>query len=107
VLHRLDEALERTGQPWVRYADDFVVTTRTEADANGMWDMVEATLSQLRLQLRLSKTWVTSFERGFRFLGVVFEEDRYWYVKDGKHMEGRGLDVESLWTWPPEGYGDQ
>ncbi|MBI4770977.1 MAG: RNA-directed DNA polymerase [Chloroflexi bacterium] len=106
ALHPLDLALERSGRPWVRYADDFVVLARSLAQADGAWELVEAALAELHLELKLSKTWVTSFQKGFRFLGVVFEGDRYWYIKQGQRVEGRGKDVRPLWTWPPEEYGE-
>jgi group II intron reverse transcriptase/maturase len=104
ALHQLDLALERAGWPWVRYADDFVVLTRTEAEALAAWDVVETALTVLQLQLEMGKTWVTSFDRGFKFLGVVFEGDGYWYVRQGQRIEGRGREVDVLSERPPEGY---
>jgi group II intron reverse transcriptase/maturase len=104
ALHPLDVALERTGWPWVRYADDFVVLTRTEAEALEAWDYVEATLAGLRLQLKESKTWVTSFARGFKFLGVTFQGDTYSWVNGGQRYEVRGRNVSVLWDTPPPGY---
>jgi len=88
----------------VRYADDFVVLARSEAEALESWDVVEAALAGLCLGLELSKTWVTSFDRGFKFLGVIFEGDAYWYVREGQRVEGRGRDVRVVWEQPPEGY---
>lgn len=104
ALHPLDTALERTGWPWVRYADDFVVLTRTEAEALEAWDYVEATLAGLHLQLNERKTWVTSFERGFKYLGVSFQDDTYSWVSGGKRFEVRGRNVSVLWQAPPPGY---
>ncbi len=104
ALHPLDEMLERTGWPWVRYADDFVVLTRSHAEALEAWNLVEATLRDLGLQLEASKTRITTFERGFKFLGVTFKGDTYAYDYNGKRVVVRGRNVTVLWNQPPEGY---
>jgi len=104
ALHPLDVQLERAGWPWARYADDFVVLTRSEAEALEAWDIVESALAALHLELKTSKTWVTSFERGFKFLGVTFQGDTYSYVYNRQRVVVRGRNVSVLWEKPPEGY---
>lgn len=98
VLHQLDLALERAGWHWVRYADDFVVLTRTRAEAEQAWDEVEAALRGLRLQLNPEKTRIASFDQGFKFLGVTFKGDTYSYVYAGQRYEVRGRNVSFLWN---------
>ncbi|MCS6781527.1 MAG: reverse transcriptase domain-containing protein, partial [Geminicoccaceae bacterium] len=49
VLRRLDLAPERAGRQWVRYADDFVVLTRTRAEAEQAWEEAEAALRGVSL----------------------------------------------------------
>ena len=68
-LHRLDEALEgRYGL--VRYADDLVVFTRGEAEANAALGLVRSVLEgELKLCLHPEKTRVSAVDAGFEFLG--------------------------------------
>ncbi|MEL6613861.1 MAG: CRISPR-associated endonuclease Cas1, partial [Bacteroidota bacterium] len=71
-LDRLDEAMLERGYQLVRYADDFVVLARTATQAEAALADVEAVLGELELELHRSKTRVTSFDEGFRFLGHLF-----------------------------------
>jgi group II intron reverse transcriptase/maturase len=105
ALHGLDAELERTGWPWARYADDFVVLSRTHSEALEAWRLVEAALADLRLRLEPAKTWVRSFEQGFKFLGVTFKGDSYEFVHSGKRFVVRGRNISVLSQHPPEGYG--
>jgi hypothetical protein len=62
-------------------------------------------LEGLKLQLEPSKTRVTSFERGFEFLGVTFYRDTYSYDWQGKRIEVEGPFDEWLFSQTgPEGY---
>jgi RNA-directed DNA polymerase len=106
ALHPLDLALEATVWPWVRYADDFVVLTRTQAEALEAWEYVEATFVPLRLKLKPSKTWVTSFENGFKFLGVSFKGDRAEYLHTGERVIMTGRNFTILKEKPPNAYDD-
>jgi len=104
VLHELDMHLTRAGWALVRYADDFVVLTSTEAEAHVARADVELALSHLRLRLNAAKTRVVSFEQGFRFLGVDFLGDAYSYVHNRKRLTVSGPTVRVLRLWPPEYY---
>lgn len=105
VLHQLDLALERAGWKWARYADDFVVCTRTHAEALQVWQETEAALAGIHLKLNEEKTRITTFERGFKFLGVTFKGDTYAFIYEGKRFEVRGRNVTVLWNHLPEPYG--
>lgn len=70
VLNYLDWHLEEHGYHFVRYADDFVVLTRIEAESERALTVVRDFLStELGLELNLEKTKVTSAGKGFDFLG--------------------------------------
>jgi CRISPR-associated protein Cas1 len=71
-LDAFDEACDRRGLKLVRYADDFVLLCRNRAAAERALEITEAALGDLRLVLNADKTRVTSFEAGFRYLGVQF-----------------------------------
>jgi RNA-directed DNA polymerase len=70
ALNDLDRHLAEHGFRFVRYADDFVVLCRTEAEAKEARTLVERLLAdQLGLTLSAEKTKVTRFHEGFTFLG--------------------------------------
>lgn len=70
VLNYLDWHLEGHGYRFVRYADDFVVLTRTKAEAERALTVVMDFLStELGLELNLEKTQITTAGKGFDFLG--------------------------------------
>jgi len=70
VLNHLDWTLEQHGYKFVRYADDFVVLCKTKAQAEKALEVVRRCLEEdLGLQLSPEKTKITTFSRGFIFLG--------------------------------------
>lgn len=75
MLDRLDEKLLGAGLKYVRYADDFVVLTKSEKAAEHALALTEAGLAELRLRLHPGKTRIGRSSEGFRFLGVIFLKD--------------------------------
>ena len=71
VLDYLDWQLHHLGFRFVRYADDFVVVCRTKAQAEEAKTQVTHLLHQLGLQLSAEKTRVTTYGKGYSFLGFV------------------------------------
>ena len=72
VLNHLDWQLDRAGLRFVRYADDFVVLCQTPDKAKEALALVEQVLDGgLGLQLSREKTKVTSFGKGYAFLGFT------------------------------------
>src|SRR5262245_33214434 len=72
VLNHLDWQLDRSGLRFVRYADDFVVLTQTLEQAKEALAFVEQVLDGgLGLHLSREKTKVTSFGKGYAFLGFT------------------------------------
>lgn len=69
ALNFLDWHLEGLGYRFVRYADDFVVLCRTEHQAQEARQAVEQYVQTLGLTLNTEKTHVTTFQKGFSFLG--------------------------------------
>jgi CRISPR-associated protein Cas1 len=89
-LHRLDKRLLNHGLRLARFADDFIVLSGAPPDWRLSYTQTEAALAALKLKLEPRKTSLTSFEDGFEFLGVHFEETWYWYTWDNKHIEIHG-----------------
>jgi len=70
VLNRLDWELHAAGYRFVRYADDFVVLCQTQRQAHEALTLVERVLTDaLGLQLSAEKTKVTTYGKGYEFLG--------------------------------------
>lgn len=71
VLNHLDWQLHQRGFHFVRYADDFVVICQSKTQAEGALDFVQQILASLGLQLSAEKTSITTFGKGYSFLGFV------------------------------------
>jgi RNA-directed DNA polymerase len=69
-LDELDEALLSQGIRLVRYADDFVVLSKTAEKAADNAVLIARVLK--KLELRMDEADIVSFEKGFKFLGVIF-----------------------------------
>lgn len=104
-LHRLDEALvERDFFP-VRYADDFCIFAASEAEAREAMRVTGGILETLKLKFEPNKTNITTFDKGFDFLGVHFHRDTYSFEAEEKKVEVKGgFDPELFFDYVPEGY---
>jgi hypothetical protein len=72
VLNHLDWQLHEAGHHFARYADDFVVVCRTKQQAQEALTLVERVLEgELGLRLSAEKTKVTTFGKGYDFLGFT------------------------------------
>lgn len=72
VLNRLDWKLEAAGYRFARYADDFVVLCQTPQQAQEALTLVRQVLeTELGLSLSAEKTQITTYGKGYSFLGFV------------------------------------
>ena len=70
VLNRLDWQLHDAGYRFVRYADDFVVVCESPEQAAEALALVQQVLeTDLGLELSKEKTAVTTYRKGYAFLG--------------------------------------
>ena len=70
VLNHLDWKLHEAGYQFVRYADDFVVVCQAKRQAQEALALVTRVLEgDLGLQLSVEKTKVTTYGKGYEFLG--------------------------------------
>lgn len=74
-LDELDETLMEFGMKLVRYADDFLILTKTEAAAQEAIELTDMLLEDMQLDLNPLKTKIVSFDQGFKFLGAIFLND--------------------------------
>lgn len=78
-LNPLDHEMSESGYEMVRYADDFVVLCRTEAEAIAALEQVRAWVDSHGLSLHPEKTRIADAEEtGFEFLGYLFRADQRW-----------------------------
>ena len=93
VLHELDRLWEdRCGQlgQLVRYADDFVVLCRTEADVQEALRRVGLILSRLGLRLHPTKTrvvFVGDGQQGFDFPGFHCRKVESWRYRGRRYLQ--------------------
>lgn len=71
VLNHLDWQLDALGYRFVRYADDFVVLCLSKTQAEEAKTKVTHILHQLGLRLSAEKTRITTYGKGYTFLGFV------------------------------------
>lgn len=75
-LHAFDKAITQAGYGLVRYADDFVIFTKSESEAeSAVIASREFLAGELGLVLHPEKTRVVSVESGFEFLGFHYFRD--------------------------------
>lgn len=79
-LNPLDQQMARAGWEMVRYADDFVILCRSEAEAHAALAAVRAWVSEAGLTLHPEKTRLVNATQpgGFDFLGYHFERGMRW-----------------------------
>lgn len=68
----LDNALAEHGYKFVRYADDVLILCRSEQQAAEALNHARAVLGRLKLELNEEKTHISTFDKGFDFLGFHF-----------------------------------
>ena len=79
-LDPLDRAMESADVEMVRYADDFVLLCRSEAEANAALERIRKWTTEVGLTLHPEKTRVVDATQkgGFDFLGYHFERGMRW-----------------------------
>jgi len=69
TLDHLDWFLDEHDFNFVRYADDFVILCKSEAEAKKALELVQNFLNGMKLETSPEKTKVSHFSKGFDFLG--------------------------------------
>jgi RNA-directed DNA polymerase len=79
-LDPFDHQMARAGWDMVRYADDFVILCRSEAEAHRALEQVRGWVAQAGLTLHPEKTRIVNASQpgGFDFLGYHFERGMKW-----------------------------
>lgn len=79
-LNPLDHLMSQEGYEMVRYADDFIILCRSEAEAQRALERVKQWTAQAGLALHPDKTRIVDVGQpgGFDFLGYHFESGQRW-----------------------------
>jgi RNA-directed DNA polymerase len=79
-LHPLDQTMAQAGWQMVRYADDFVILCRSQAEAQAALEAVRRWTEKMGLQIHPEKTQLVDARApgGFDFLGYHFERGLRW-----------------------------
>jgi RNA-directed DNA polymerase len=83
-LHPLDKLMQETNIRMIRYADDFVILCRSEAEAQQALKMTQEWTKENKLTLHPEKTRVgncVNEKEGFDFLGYRFEAGKKYVRK--------------------------
>jgi CRISPR-associated protein Cas1 len=108
-LHPLDCAFTQAGWRVVRYADDFVILTKSERELRMAKAFTTECLAQMGLVFSPHKTRETHFQEGFTFLGVQFLGDEIVYDWMNQTLRKRGalsaqhFDQIAEFYFPPQG----
>lgn len=68
-LDPFDQAVEKSGNMLIRYADDFVILTKDQAEAEKALELTELELAKRHLSINHDKTTIHPVAEGFGFLG--------------------------------------
>lgn len=71
-LHRLDVEVRAADLRLIRYADDFVILTRTKVEAQAADALVRRILADIGLEVAEAKSGVRRVSEGFDFLGFTY-----------------------------------
>ncbi|NIO00339.1 MAG: group II intron reverse transcriptase/maturase [Anaerolineae bacterium] len=80
-LHPVDKAMAEAGFQMIRYADDFVILSRSQQEAQAALTLARSIMEQRGLTLHPDKTRVVDASvpgGGFDFLGYHFEAGKRW-----------------------------
>jgi RNA-directed DNA polymerase len=99
-LHPLDQHMARVGYEMVRYADDFVILCRNEAEAQRALEQVQQWTASAGLRLHPEKTRIVEASEtgGFEFLGYHFTHGQKWPRKKSMQKLKHALRVKTKRT---------
>ncbi|WP_457560177.1 CRISPR-associated endonuclease Cas1 [Caminibacter sp.] len=81
-LDKMDKFLEKEKVDFVRFADDFVILTKEKQKAEDIYKKLIDFLKEYKLSLNYEKTYISSIDSGFEFLGVYFTDKFRTIAKD-------------------------
>jgi group II intron reverse transcriptase/maturase len=95
-LDPLDQTMAEKQFNLVRYADDFVIFTRTRERAEEALEIVGEIFEPLKLRLHPEKTRIAAIEEGFDFLGYRYFRDAKGRLQKAVSRKSRGRFREKI-----------
>jgi len=84
LLTPFDREMRRRGYQLTRYADDWVVTCKSAAEARSVVDAARRILKQLGVELHPQKTRIVHVQHGFEFLGYKIKRGKKLQLPESK-----------------------
>jgi group II intron reverse transcriptase/maturase len=101
LLTPFDREMRRKGYQLTRYADDWVITCKSAAEARAAVDAARRILKQLGVELHPQKTRIVHIRYGFEFLGYKIKRgERKPYLP--KSQIRSGIHAGALYAYPRE-----
>jgi group II intron reverse transcriptase/maturase len=100
LLTPFDREMRRKGYQLTRFADDWVITCTSAAEARAAIAAALRILSELGVQLHPQKTRVVHVRHGFEFLGYLIRRGRKLQLPPGKIVTG--AQSGGLYAYPRE-----
>jgi len=100
LLTPFDQEMRCKGYQLTRYADDWVVTCESAAEARAAVAAALRILNELGVQLHPQKTRIVHVRRGFEFLGYKIKRGRQLQLPPGKIRSG--AQSGELYAYPRE-----
>ena len=91
LLDDLDQDMLEKGHKIIRYADDFVLLFKTEAQAQAALPDIQTSLHEHGLDINTDKTHIVPAKSGFRYLGYLFIDGYALETKRSYHKEEQAL----------------
>ncbi len=100
LLTPFDQEMRRKGYQLTRYADDWVVTCKSAAEARAAVAAALRILNELGVQLHPQKTRIVHVRQGFEFLGYKIKRGKQLRLPPGKIRSG--AQSGGLYAFPRE-----
>src|ERR1700681_2717460 len=100
LLTPFDQEMRRKGYQLTRYADDWVITCHSEAEAHAAIAVALRILKELGVELHPQKTRVVHVQHGFEFLGYKIKRGKQLRLPPGKIRSG--AQAGALYAIPRE-----
>jgi RNA-directed DNA polymerase len=100
LLTPFDQEMRRKGYQLTRYADDWVITCKSAAEARAALEAAVRVLNQLGVQLNVRKTRIVHVQHGFEFLGYKIKRGKQLRLPASKIRSGARSGA--LYAYPRE-----
>ena len=100
LLTPFDQEMRRKGYQLTRYADDWVLTCESAAEARAAVAAALRILNELGVQLHPQKTRIVHVRQGFEFLGYKIKRGKQLRLASGKIRSG--AQSGALYAFPRE-----